>query len=76
MTGSHTHEPPFIQDPNKHDSDKERAQRFKAIPAIDAQGKPAVLLIGFRNMAFLPEPEAYRISNEIADILDNAGEQP
>lgn len=37
---------------------------------------PTVLPIGFRNMAFLPEPEAYRISNEIADILDNAGEQP
>lgn len=67
---------PFTQDPTKYDSDRDRASKFKAVPGIDAHGEPAIVLIGFRNMAFLPEAEAYRISNEIADILDNSGRTP
>lgn len=66
----------FTQDPEKYESDQDRAAKFKAVPGIDAHGKPAVVFIGFRNMAFLPQEEAYRISNEIADILDNTGDTP
>lgn len=68
----HNNQRVFYQNPEHVEKNKRRAERLEIWPGLSATGEPGAYLTTDKFRLFVPEAQACRIADEIADALEAA----